>query len=79
MMMNANLIRGKIIGAGLTQAKTAELVGISSNSLSRKLTGQREFRLSEVCSLCNVLDITDPTPYFFTSKIPNTQQEGCVI
>lgn len=64
--MNANLIRGKIVECGLTQQKLAEKTGISTNSLSRKLSGKRDFRLEEVKKICSVLNIENPSPYFFT-------------
>lgn len=72
--MNANLIRGKIVEAGLTQGELALKIGISSNSLSRKLTGKREFRLDEVCKICEALNIDNPAPYFFATNIPNMQR-----
>ncbi len=63
--MNSNLLRGKIAEKGYTQEKLAKEVGISSNSLSRKLLGKREFTLTEVVSICKVLDIADPVNIFF--------------
>lgn len=63
--MNANLLRGKIVERGLTQQKLAEKVGLSPNSLSRKLSGERDFRLCEMVRICEVLNIEDPYPYFF--------------
>ena len=74
--MNANLIRGKIAEAGITQGELAKRAGMSSNSLSRKLCGKRDFKLEEVQSICAALNIDDPAPYFFTPAIPNTQQNG---
>ena len=64
--MNANIIRGKIAERGLTQQKLAEKTGISENSLSRKLSGKRDFRLEEVKRICAILGIENPSPYFFT-------------
>lgn len=72
--MNVNLIRGKMVEAGLTQSELALKVGMSRNSLSRKLTGKRDFRLDEVCRICDVLGIDNPSPYFFVNIIPNTQR-----
>ena len=40
--------------------------GISENSLSRKLSGKRDFRLEEVKRICAILGIENPSPYFFT-------------
>lgn len=76
--VNANMIRGKIAEAGLTQGKLAQMVGMSMNSMSRKLAGKRDFKLEEVQSICAALNIDDPAPYFFTNNFPNTQQAGSV-
>lgn len=73
--MNANLLRGKIAEEGLTQSRLAKAIGISENSLSRKLLGKREFRLSEVVDICNILNIENPEKIFFDGKIPNMQRK----
>ena len=74
--MNPQKIKGRIVEAGLTQGRAATLIGMSGNSLSRKLTGKRDFTLSEIVSLCTILKITDPIPYFFESLATNTQQNA---
>lgn len=63
--MNANALRGKMAEKGFTQAQVANKIGISTNSLSRKILGKREFTLSEVIRLCNVLEIDEPKTIFF--------------
>ncbi len=68
--MNPNLLRAKITEIGLTQAQVANGIGISSNSLSRKLSGKREFKLSEVTKLCEFLNISNPIDVFFEQKVP---------
>ena len=50
--------------AGMTQGKAAERAGMSQNSLSRKVLGQRDFLLQEIIALCKVLHITDHRPIF---------------
>ena len=62
--MNVNLIRAKMVEKGYTQGEVAKKIGMSSNSLSRKLLGKREFRLREVCMLCEVLDIDNVQEIF---------------
>lgn len=71
--MNTNLLRGKIVENGMTQAELAKLIGMSENSLSRKLLGKREFRLSEAIDICNVLKIDNPKEIFFDRTVPNMQ------
>lgn len=62
--MNMNLLRAKMVECGLTQKQVAKGVGMSSNSLSRKLNGNCDFTLSEVRVLCRVLCIKDPVRVF---------------
>ena len=64
--MNANKVRARIKEKGMTQGEVAKLMGISQNSLSRKLLGQREFSLSEVVSLCSILEFDDAKNIFLT-------------
>lgn len=62
--MDANKLRAKIKENGLNQNDVAQKIGISSNSLSRKILGKREFTLSEVLALCKVLRIENPQEIF---------------
>lgn len=64
--MNTNMLKGKMTENGFTQEKLAKAVGISTNSLSRKLLGERQFRLGEVVKICELLKIDDPRDIFFT-------------
>ena len=57
-------LRARFTELGLTQAEVAEKIGISANSLSRKLNGRQDFKLSEVRSLCNVLGIDNQAEIF---------------
>lgn len=66
--MNANKIRAKIIERGMTQGEVAKIIGISANSLSRKLLGKRDFLLSEVIALCSVLELDNPQEIFLEEK-----------
>lgn len=62
--MNANKIKAKIVERGMTQGEVAKMIGISPNSFSRKLLGKRDFSLSEVISLCTVLQFENPQDIF---------------
>lgn len=62
--MEANKIRAKIKEYGLNQNSVAEKIGISANSLSRKLCGKQDFTLTEVVALCEVLKIENPQEVF---------------
>lgn len=72
--MNGNLLKAKITERGLTQSQVANMIGISGNSLSRKIRGLRDFRLREVQQLCDCLNIDNPGEIFFNHNIPKMQQ-----
>lgn len=63
--MNGNLLKAKIVEKGYTQQKLAKEVGMSGNSMNRKVAGKREFTLSEVVAICDVLEIRNPVEIFF--------------
>lgn len=72
--MNVNLLKGKMAEKQVTQGILASKIGISENSLSRKMLGKREFRLSEVVEICKTLEIENPKEIFFDDAIPNMQR-----
>ena len=64
--MNRNKLEAKFKENGLNQSQVAQKIGISPNSLCRKLGGKQEFKLSEVVSLCKTLGIEDPVEIFLS-------------
>lgn len=64
--MKANLIRAKMKEKGFTQEEVAQKIGISGNSLSRKILGKRDFRLSEIKALCEILGIENAHEIFLS-------------
>ena len=58
--MNRNLFMAHLKYAGYTQTKLAAEVGMSNNSMSRKLLGKREFAAKEWLEICKLLKIEDP-------------------
>lgn len=59
-MVNANLLKGKIVAAGHNQQSLAPKVGMSVNSLNAKINGRKKFDTEEVGKICKALGITDP-------------------
>lgn len=55
--LNCNIIRGKIAEKGTSQKRLAVEMGITPQSLSRKLTGKRQFTVDEAAKLCSLLEI----------------------
>ena len=63
-MINANLIRGKIVENGMTQAEVAAAIGVTAKTFSLKMHSGK-FGLEEVDKLIQVLKIEEPLKYFF--------------
>ena len=62
--MDTNKLKAKFRENGLTQADVAKMIGISANSLSRKLNGKKDFKLGEVLLLCKALKISESREIF---------------
>ena len=58
-MLDTLKLKGKIVEAGMTQGELAEKIGISQNTLSRKIAGRRDFTIGEIDRICDVLHITE--------------------
>lgn len=67
-MINANLIRARIVELGMTQAQVAKEMQISEKTLSIKMrTGT--FGLDEADKMIEILKITEPAKYFFAQNV----------
>ena len=66
--MNANLLKGKMAEKGVNQKELAKAIGISINSMSRKLSGKREFQLSEAVAISDFLQLENPGEIFLVNK-----------
>ena len=60
-------LRGKIIEKYGSQEKNAEVLGISTNSLSKKMTGKTGFSQKDIVEWTRLLDIdkSEYGQYFF--------------
>ena len=67
-MINANLIKAKIVENGMTQAQVAEKIGMCSKTFSLKMSSGK-FGLDEADKLIDLLKIEDPLKYFFADKV----------
>ncbi len=64
-MTATNLLKAKLIEMGYRQEDIADILNISSQSFSYKLNNKREFKASEIDTLCSVLKIQNKDAYFF--------------
>ena len=76
-MLQPNLLRAAIIRAGYTQGEYASLIGISQNSLSSRMSGERQFTIDEVDKTRVVLGIdnSELCDIFFADVSLNRERE----
>ena len=58
-MLDKNLLRGAIVKKGFTQELLAEMIGMSSNTLSSRINGLSSFNTDEIDRICQALDIVE--------------------
>jgi len=56
-MKHTNL-KGLLISKGINQSELAKRLGINACSVSLKITGKRQFTLSEILKIMEILDKT---------------------
>lgn len=68
MSYSYNKLKGRIVEQYGTQGNLAKKIGISKNSMSKKLTGKTEFSQSDIEQWAELLNIErkDYGEYFFT-------------
>lgn len=71
MTFDHSKLKGLLREKGMTQDDLAKAVNLSSSGLNLKMNGKLAFRVPEVYAICDVLDIKDPVPFFFTPKLSN--------
>lgn len=67
-MINANLIRAKIVERGMTQRELAEQIGMSGKTFSLKMKSGK-FGLDEADRMIEILKIEKPEKYFFAQEV----------
>lgn len=71
-MTDTEKLRNRIDLSGLKINYIAKALGISRAALSQKIANRREFKASEIATLCNLLGITaakDKEAIFFASPV----------
>ena len=74
VIFNNSKVLGRMREMGLTQAQTAEAIGISSSALAFKLKGERYFDQDDIRQLVDVLKVPADQiqAYFFTPEDAKT-------
>lgn len=66
-MTDTRKLRAIIVEKGMTQSEVAEKLNISLTSFNYKVNNKRAFNSDEMFKLCEILQIEDPKPIFFTN------------
>ena len=74
-MINANLIRAKIVEKGMNQKIVAEKIGMSEKTFSIKMNNGK-FGLDEAERLIQLLEIDQPIKYFFAKDVACEETSG---
>lgn len=69
MTFDHSKLKGLLREKGMTQDDLAKAVGLSPSGLNLKINGKLDFRIPEVYAICNVMEIKDPVPFFFTPTL----------
>lgn len=69
--MNKVELRIAMIRAGVTPSVLAEKTGMSRQNLSNKMTGKREFKLSEIKKIASALNLSSESIdlIFFSGEV----------
>lgn len=58
-MINAKMLKGKMVAAEMTQQTLAKAAGMSRSSMNAKINGYYPFNVDEVVLICDILGIVD--------------------
>lgn len=74
-MTNSNKLKGRITEKGYTLSSFAEAIHLSRPCLRKRISGQSDFKASEIETICNLLDIphTEMCNYFFAANVLNME------
>ena len=64
-------LKGRLREKGYSQNSLAKEIGITVQALNAKLNGRSSFTIPEVINISKILDIEEPTEFFFN----NTSQK----
>lgn len=59
-MTNTALLESIIAGSGLKKNYIAKVIGVTPETLIRKIKNASEFKASEIDKMCQILAISDP-------------------
>lgn len=77
-MTNTLKLKALIVSNGYTQKDVAIKLGLSVQSLNKKIHNKSEFKASEINNLCSILNVENGTAIFFAPRVDfNSTQPQC--
>lgn len=67
--MNKALLEYEMKRKGVTALELSAFLGIDRSTFSKKCNGRSEFKQREIQKIIERLNLDDPTPIFFDSKV----------
>ena len=67
--MKFNNLLAEMAKLGITQKELAKLTGIKHQTLIKKLTGEKEFRLSDILKIRNLINPNLSLEYLFNQNL----------
>lgn len=64
MPIDTHKLRDKMKEHNMTQSELAKLVGVSKSTMSRKVSGESDFSVSQAFKMCHILNIKSPQSIF---------------
>ena len=64
--MNLKKLKGLIVEKSISQLELAKSMGLTPQTLNRKLNGKSEFSIVEADTISKLLGISDPCKFFFS-------------
>ena len=58
--MNLKKLKGRLAEEDYTKSRLARELGVSPATITKKLSGEREFTVAEAEKICGLVGITDP-------------------
>ncbi len=75
-MIDANKLRGKMAECGYTQERLADVIGVSANTLSRKINGKKKFTVDEAVRICKALNSPGSVVDIFLPELSQKRNES---
>lgn len=77
-VINKKMLKAAMVMSGMTQGDLAKAMGMSTPSMNYRINGKREFSISEIQMLCELLELSDEQKLqiFLKTYVENKSTSG---